>query len=211
MDPFDREAARYDAWFDSPDGRQIFVQEAACLRELIGGLTGRWLEVGVGTGRFARSLGVKEGVDPSRAVLEMAAVRGITTQVGYGEDLPYPDNTFDGVLMVVTICYLVDPTKALKECRRVLKENGRLIVGLVPADSPWGKLYAQKGDEGHLFYSAATFYTCRQVVKLAAHADFTLNGVRSCLFTSPGRPVTYLSPRKGLVRNAGFVAFEFAK
>jgi ubiquinone/menaquinone biosynthesis C-methylase UbiE len=211
VNPFDSEAARYDAWFDSPDGQRIFVQEAACLRELIGDVKGRWLEVGVGTGRFARSLGVKEGVDPSRAALEIAAARGIRTQVGCGEDLPYPDSIFDGILMVVTICYLADPIKAFRECQRVLKGNGRLVVGLVPSDSPWGKLYAREAHEGHLFYSAATFYTCRQVVRFATHAGFTLNSVRSCLFTLPGDPVTYLSPRKGLVTNAGFVALEFAK
>ena len=101
MNPFDTHADRYDAWFDSPDGQAIFTHETTCLRELMGETEGRWIEVGVGTGRFAQALGVEEGVDPSEAVLALAAVRGIRARVGYGESLPYPDATLNGILMVV--------------------------------------------------------------------------------------------------------------
>jgi len=211
MNPFDTEATRYDKWFDSPEGRPIFMEEVACLRELIGGVEGRWLEVGVGTGRFAQALGVREGIDPSRAVLAYASRRGIRTQVGYGENLPYSESSFDGVLMVVTICFLADPAKAFQECRRVLKEEGRLIVGLVPADSPWGKFYARKGQQGHLFYSVAKFYTCDQVVRIADAAGFIFDSARSCLFTPPGKPATGLSIREGIVPKAGFVALQFTE
>ena len=55
---FDREAARYDAWFDSPEGRVLFSAEVAAVRRLVNGLPGPVLEVGVGTGRFAQALGV---------------------------------------------------------------------------------------------------------------------------------------------------------
>jgi len=207
--PFDTKAAAYDAWFDSPEGRLIFTQESACLEELIGGVEGRWLEVGVGTGRFAHALGVTEGVDPSSAVLEMASRRGIRTRVGCGEDLPYADGVFDGVLMVVTVCFLADAAKTLEECSRVLEPGGRVVVGLVPADSPWGELYARKGREGHPFYSAAGFYTCDEVVALAVRAGLAFGLARSCLFTPPGEPLTAGPPREGIVPNAGFVALEF--
>ena len=74
-----------------------------------------WLEVGLGTGRFAEALGVAEGVDPSAAMLEIAVRRGIHTRCGYGEDLPYPEATFNGILIVATLCFLCDPVKTLKE------------------------------------------------------------------------------------------------
>ncbi len=209
--PFDLFAKQYDEWFDSSQGGLIFAQEVACLREIIGSVEGRWVEVGVGTGRFARALCINEGIDPSKAVLEIAAGRGIRTQLGRGEDLPYPDDSLDGVLMVVTICFLADPLKALKECRRVLQDDGRLILGLVPADSAWGELYARKAREGHRFYSAAKFYTCDQVVKLAADAGLTFDGARSCLFTPPGEPIGTSSIRAGIVTGAGFVAARFAR
>jgi len=208
---FDELAERYDGWFDSPEGKNIFRAEVVCLRELMGEPSGRWLEVGVGTGRFAEALGIREGVDPSGSVLTFAAGRGIRTRVGYGENLPYPDSVFDGVLMVVTICFLADPEKALEECRRVLKESGRLLVGLVPADTPWGERYARQGREGHPFYSAARFYTCGDVYSLVREAGFTPANAVSCLFNPPEEPLTDLSNRDGIVPGAGFVAMEFVK
>ncbi|MEA2062701.1 MAG: class I SAM-dependent methyltransferase [Gemmatimonadota bacterium] len=209
MNPFDTEAARYDAWFDSSDGRLIFAHETECLRGIMDKLEGRWLEVGVGTGRFAQALGVREGIDPSAAVLSFAAQRGILTRQGAGENLPYEDAGFNGVLMVVAICFLDDPAKAFEECRRVLKKDGRLVIGLVPADSPWGELYARKGRDGHRFYSVATLYTCDQVIRLAAEAGFSFESARSCLFTPPGEPAADPVSGEGIITNAGFVALKF--
>ena len=97
MNPFDTESARYDAWFDSPEGHPIFAQEMVCLRELIGTAEGRWLEVGVGTGRFAQGLGIRQGIDPSFAVLAHASRRGIRTQAGYGENSTHEKDTKDTI------------------------------------------------------------------------------------------------------------------
>lgn len=42
--------------------------------------------------------------------------------------LPYDDNTFDVVTCVVSIDYLIEPIKVLKEVHRVLKPGGKMIV-----------------------------------------------------------------------------------
>ena len=81
---FDQGADSYDQWYDSPEGRLVFEAELTCLRLLCRQRRGRWLEVGVGTGRFADALGVPEGIDSSRRVLELAARRGIGTYEGSG-------------------------------------------------------------------------------------------------------------------------------
>ena len=54
---FDPIADAYDRWYDAPEGKAIFREELLCLQELCGDGSGRWLEVGVGTGRFAAALG----------------------------------------------------------------------------------------------------------------------------------------------------------
>ena len=208
--PFDQLAARYDAWFDSPDGRPIFELEVSCLRDVMTPSGGRWLEVGVGTGRFAQALGVEEGIDPSVPMLEFAAKRGIRTRRGHGEDLPYADGSFDGVLMVVTICFLSDPESAIRECARVLKKGGHLVVGLVPSDSAWGGLYSRRGRGGHPFYSVATFYRSEEVIGMAGSAGFGPVRAASCLFSAPGEQLN-ASRREGIVAGAGFVAMDFPK
>ena len=208
--PFERLADRYDAWFENKKGRRIFRVEVDCLRDLLEETPRPWLEVGVGTGRFAAALDIDEGVDPSPTVLRYASQRGIRTRVGRAEALPYESNRFGVTLLVVTICFLDDPAQALGECRRVLRKEGYAIVGLVPKDSSWGEAYARKGAEGHPFYSAARFYTAREVIGLAERAGFYLNRATSCLFERPDRTVErYQRPREGVVADAGFVGLRF--
>jgi len=74
---FDDVAEDYDHWYDTPEGDTIFQAEPKCLRLLHEASPGRWLEVGVGTGRFACLLGITEGIDLSLRMLEIAASRGI--------------------------------------------------------------------------------------------------------------------------------------
>jgi len=210
VEPFNRLTARYDAWFDSPQGGAIFAAEVACLDMLMPSRRDRWLEVGVGTGRFVAALGVTEGVDPSEPMLAIAAARGILTRKGTGEHLPYHEKQFDGVLMVVTLCFLTDPLAALRECARVLSDDGHLLVGFVPADSAWGQLYRQKGRHGHPFYATARFYTADQVIRTAAAAEFRLERAASCLFSPPEASVDG-SHHQGISADAGFIALSFVK
>ncbi|HEY7803855.1 MAG TPA: hypothetical protein VIC30_05410, partial [Orrella sp.] len=61
---FDKHAADYDAWFDSPKGRALFELELKVLRALKPN-TDSWLEIGTGSGRFAQALGIEYGAEPS--------------------------------------------------------------------------------------------------------------------------------------------------
>ncbi len=208
--PFARHTAQYDAWFDSAEGRRIFDLETACIRSLLADSPRPWLEVGVGTGRFAEALEIDEGLDPCPAVLRYAGRRGIRTRCGSAEALPYENGSFGTAMLIVTLCFLDDPVSALAECRRVLREDGNILVGLVPKDSPWGLAYARKGTEGHPFYAAAKFYTARQVVGIAEQAGFYLNRAASCLFKGPDQPVEkHERFKERVVKGAGFVGMLF--
>jgi len=209
--PFDKLADRYDAWYDSDEGSDIFSIEVACVQQLLHERRGRWLEVGVGTGRFAKALRIVDGLEPSVPMLRLAVPRGIRGVVGRGESLPYLDSCFDGVLLIVTICFLDDPVGALSECARVLRKDGSLIVGMVPADSQLGRAYQRKGREGHPFYAIAKFYSYGEVIQMAGRAGCVFDQAVSCLFGGPGENGNRISgPRSGLVPNAGFVALRFS-
>ena len=209
--PFDKLTDRYDAWYDSDQGSKIFAIEVACLGELLGDRGGTWLEVGVGTGRFAKALRIVDGLDPSLPMLGLAAARGIRGVAACGESLPYLDACFDGVVLVVTICFLDNPANVLNQCARVLTKDGSLIVGIVPADSAWGRFYRKQAREGHPFYAIAKFYGCDEVIGMAEKAGFVFDEARSCLFGAPGEPVKPSeTSRRGIVAEAGFVGLRFS-
>jgi ubiquinone/menaquinone biosynthesis C-methylase UbiE len=164
---FDAIADAYDRWYDTPEGRAIFRAEVVCLRMLCKEFRGRWLEVGVGTGRFASALGVEEGIDPSPRMLDKAARRGIRTYLATAEDLPFQDGAFDGVLMALALCFVSDAERALRECARVLGPSGMLVIGMIPADGPWGRFYICKARKGHLVYSLARFRSASEIFAMA--------------------------------------------
>src|SRR5690349_13372121 len=101
----------------------------------------RVLDVGVGSGvleRLATDKGVEIwGLDPSERSIDQLRDKlrmGERAQVGYGQEMPFPDNQFDAVVMTEVLEHLDEDTrtKTLCEVRRVLKPGGRLL-GTVPA------------------------------------------------------------------------------
>jgi SAM-dependent methyltransferase len=56
---------------------------------------------------------------------------GIDIQMDAEKKFPFPDQKFDGVLMINLIEHLFDHQKAIQESFRVLKPGGR-IIGVVP-------------------------------------------------------------------------------
>lgn len=209
--PFDENAERYDAWFDSPRGRAIFQSEVGCLRPLVTDAFRPWLEVGVGTGRFAQALGVECGIDPSSAMLEIAARRAVNTRQGAGEELPHEDCSFGGVLIVVSLCFVSEPERVLCEAARVLRSDGRLVLGIIPADSPWGKTYAAMAEEGHPIYRHARFFSVAETIDMAGAAGFEMRDVYSALLAGPDSEITEPLVWPGTLPAAGFVAVGFTR
>ena len=218
---FDREAARYDAWFDSERGKALFDSEVLCLRELAAGLPRPWLELGVGTGRFAEALGIEVGVDTARGALEYAARRGVRVVPGVGQALPFEDGEFGAAFVIVTICFADDPGGLLLEAARVAGQlapgsagarlkagkEGGVVLGIVPAGSPWGRFYAEKGRAGHTFYSQARFFGLDELEDLARGAALRFERCISTLFQRPGPGSFEVErPREGRHDEAGFVA-----
>ncbi len=210
--PFDSIAREYDAWYDSKEGSTIFEEEVQALLLVKGRVPGRWLEVGVGTGRFANELGVSDGIDPSGEMLALAAARGISTKRGVAETLPYGDKEFDGVLFVVTLCFVESPACAFEECARVLRPKGACVVGIVPASSPWGQEYQRKAKAGHPVYSHATFFSVEEVVRLASGCGLMLQDAASALLWPPGEAqIQHNRVVRGARPDAGFVALRFQR
>jgi SAM-dependent methyltransferase len=202
--PFDLLADQYDSWYDGK-GRLAFEIELAALRPLLAELPKPWLEVGVGTGRFAQALGIPLGIDPSPALLPKARQRGIEVLYGEGEELVFRAGSFGTVFLLTTWEFLTDPLKVLRECRRVLRADGRLVNAYLDREGKWGASYVERGRQGHPLFSHARFDTHEDVKRLTEQAGFEVTKTVSTLFQGPGETVVKEESRPGFVRGASFV------
>ena len=207
---FDDLASEYDAWFDK-DGSLIFIIEVQAFKTVLPFLPKPWLEIGVGSGRFAQALGIETGIDPSLKFVRMAKRRGIEAFQGRGEQELYDKGTLGTVFLIVTLCFLDSPLDVLKEANRILAPDGKIALGLVLKESPWGQFYQQKKEEGHRFYKFATFYSREEVVKLLVKAGFIIDRIFSTLFQKPNDVHNIELPREGYFPDAGFTIITAGK
>ncbi len=105
-------------------------------KEALSCLSGRVLEVGIGTGRnlkyYPAGCSVT-GIDYSERMLEKARdkareMKNVTLLLMNAENLEFPDNSFDYIVVTFVLCSVSDPLRALKEMRRVLKPSGEMIA-----------------------------------------------------------------------------------
>jgi len=103
----------------------------------------RLLEIGVGTGYYSCELaewvapdGTLELFDLQQEfldhVMRVAGERGLSNLVptqGDATRLPYEDASVDAAVLTAVLGEIPDTAAALREIRRVLKPDGRLVVG----------------------------------------------------------------------------------
>jgi SAM-dependent methyltransferase len=166
--PFEKHAEQYEGWFEK--NHWVYQAELRAVKAVMP-TEGRGLEIGVGTGRFADPLGIKDGVDPSKRMREIAQKRGIRVLDGVAENLPFNDSEFDFVLMVTTVCFVDDISKALMEAHRVLSNRGVLIIGFVDRYSKMGKIYLKRQKE-NVFYKEAIFFSVDELVEYMNYSGF---------------------------------------
>ena len=169
IEPFEKLTDHYDNWFEEHSG--VYSEELKAIEALLPSFE-KGIEIGVGTGRFAAPLGIKTGLEPSQKMAEIAKTRGIEVIPGQAEAMPFPDVSYDFVLMVTTICFVDDAKKALQEIWRILKPGGFVIVGFVDKETPLGRLY-QKNKEKSRFYKTAHFFSGDEVMRLLQQGGFT--------------------------------------
>ena len=102
----------------------------------------RLLDVGCGSGDLLAAAASREagailvGIDPDEDALELAShkiagtIHAAELHQGVAEELPFDDESFD-IVAATRVLVALDPrtrARALKECWRVLRPGGRLLV-----------------------------------------------------------------------------------
>lgn len=170
---FDEEMAKnYDLWFQTPQGRYIDKREKSLILDLIAPRRGeRLLDVGCGTGvhlDLFRSSGCDvTGIDPSAPMLAVARQKlgqKVELLPGKAEDLPFSDNEFDIVTLILTLEFAVDPEKAISEAIRVCR--GRVFLGVLNKFSATALQRRVSGLFHPSIYNSARFYHVGELTHL---------------------------------------------
>ncbi|MBL7130983.1 MAG: class I SAM-dependent methyltransferase [Candidatus Omnitrophica bacterium] len=201
---FDRYYKKYDAWYDR--NKFAYLSELKAIRKVLP-KRGEGLEIGVGTGKFAAPLKITIGIDPSKNMIDIAQKRGVDAHLGTGERLPFRNAVFDYVAIIITICFVKDPQKVLKESRRVLKKNGKIIVGIIDKDNFLGKYYQKKKS---IFYKQAKFFNVKEVRNLLNNAGFFKFSYYQTLYKLPSEINSIHKSHKGFGQG-GFVVISGEK
>ena len=204
--PFDTYLAEYERWFI--DNHYVFQSELSAIQSVIPP-SGTGIEVGIGSGIFAKPLGITEGVEPSRVMRIKAMERGIHPIDGIAEELPFPDKSYDFVLMVTTICFVDDLEKSFSEACRVLKSKGSLINGFVDKNSPLGRMYLKHKDES-LFYNEAVFWSTEEVYGMLDRTGFKTDITLQTVFGSLDSINNIQKPQEGYGKGS-FVVIKASK
>lgn len=112
-----------------------FLQFNKWRRMILSDMSGRVLDMGVGTGKNLKYFPgdcTVIGVDISQKMLEHARKKSqgmdnVSLLVMNGEHLAFRDDSFDNVLTTFVLCSVPEPVNALKELQRVCKSQGSVI------------------------------------------------------------------------------------
>lgn len=129
-------------WVTGPDTAFVMRRLAEVPVEVTAaGQPARILEVAAAEAVHACKLSLR-GIDtvvvePSTVMLARARERMLASGAhltlirGVAETLPFPDHTFDRVLIDSAIDHLAEPELSIREMTRVLKSDGRLVISFV--------------------------------------------------------------------------------
>lgn len=97
------------------------------------------LDVGCSSGALLQAavrLGFDaEGVEPAPEAARAAQSAGLRVRQGLLEEIGYDERSFDAVTLFEVIEHLPDPLRLLRECHRILRPGGLLMIGTGNRDS----------------------------------------------------------------------------
>ena len=147
--------------------------EAIRIRAVLPFIRGRLLDIGCGMNRLAKAYGNGIGID----VHDWGSVDYVVENSAI---LPFADASFDTVTIVAALNHIPNREDVLKECRRLLKSDGRIIVTMITPKisavwhllrSPWDADQQDRGmAEGEIYG-----FTAKQLVGLVRQQGFTLS------------------------------------
>ncbi len=104
---------------------------------------GNLLDIGCSSGEFMHYGQVRGfssyGVELNRRTAEVAKAQGLNVYNGFLEDAKYADDFFDVIFLGDIIEHVLSPQNLIKECSRILKKDGIIVISTPNLDCWWSK------------------------------------------------------------------------
>ena len=144
----------------------------------------RFLDVGCGPGWAVRQAatalpnGSAHGIDISPAMVKKAtglsqAISNCEFSEANSESIPYDDNYFDSILCTFSFHHYQNPIGALNEFKRVLKDDGMLVLVDSARDVSLA-IWLQDRGRRYLERSHVKYYTVKELKSLVEQSGFAL-------------------------------------
>lgn len=181
---YDRESAAWGRRRDDPEHRERVYWTADAFARVVA-RPGPVADLGCGPGTYAIALAHRGydvvGIDGSPRMVEVARARASGNEVGavfeirdVSAPLPFADASLGGVLAILVLQHLPNPSNFIAEMRRCLRPGGHLLI-TAPA-----RRRRQPGSESlywrarsacaHLVPSVVTFYDTSRLCDLVEGA-----------------------------------------
>lgn len=99
-----RYAGEYDSWYEKY--KPVYESELLALKTFLPKNSEKLktLEIGTGTGRFAKALRI--ALEPARSMVRFAKQRGLEVVIGVAEFLSFKRERFDLIVIVTALSFL---------------------------------------------------------------------------------------------------------
>jgi len=174
---FNKVAGEYDAWYNHPQGKQVFTAELNAVDQLLPS-EGIGLELGAGTGIFSQHLTKSDRMiiclDPSEEMLVRAKERDLPIVLGLADYQPFRVGVLDFTFLVSVMEFLDNPVQVFKENVDTAKPEATMTVLFINSDSPWGDFYRDIGSKGDTVFQHAKLYTLSEAAETLEKAGYRI-------------------------------------
>ena len=148
---------------------------------------GKLLDLGCGNGKrleLMRDLGwLVEGIDFDENAVRSAQRKGLQVHCGTLHEIHYPEDHFDAIMMSHVFEHIYEPIELLRECYRILKPNGYLVIVTPNNESLSHRVFKRnwRGLEPPRHLHIMSMKSLRRAV---LDVGFRINSIRSYVLSS---------------------------